>query len=90
MAESKTLFLRNEEDVKAALAITKAPIFDKLIAFARAEFSERSPTREQSEGVKNFIKILSDLPEDGTPEPDWIESGLKHDFTQIDREKPNK
>jgi hypothetical protein len=31
-----------------------------------------------------------DLPEDGTPEPQWVESGLKHDFTQIDRDKPTK
>jgi hypothetical protein len=86
MAESKTLFLRNDQDVKAALLIVKSPAFEKLILFARAEFSERSPTREQSEGAKNFIAILSGLPDEEAAEPDWIESGLKHDLTVLSRE----
>jgi hypothetical protein len=86
MATSKDLFLRNDQDVKDALVITKSPVFEKLIAFARAEFSERSPTREQSEGAKNFIAILQDLPEESAGEPEWIESGLKHEFTVPSRE----
>ena len=81
MASSKALFLRNKEDVKSALEFTKSPIYEKMIAFARAEFSEQSPTREQSEGARNFINILSNLAdEESEPEP-WIESGLKHDLS---------
>lgn len=88
MATSKDLFLRNDDDVKAALLITKSPAFDKLIAFARAEFSEQSPTREQSEGAKNFINILMSLPDEDAAPIEWVESGLKHDLSIPDRTEP--
>jgi len=90
MASSKDLFLRNEEDVKAALAITKSDIFFKLLAYARAEFTQRNPTAEQSTGANNFISILADLPEENTEEPEWVQSGLKHDLSVPERTEPKQ
>ena len=81
MAQSKDQFCRSKEDVSAALAITKSDIFFKMLAYARAEFSERNPTLEQSMGANNFVNILLDLPEETEQEPEWVGSGLKHDLS---------
>lgn len=81
MADSKELFCRNKRDMDAALKITKADIFYKMIAYARAEFTHRCPTAEQSTGANNFINILMNLPEESIEAPEWIDSGLHHDLS---------
>ena len=86
MASSKDLFQRNKQDVKDALLITKSPVFDKLIAFALAEFAQRCPTSDQYTGANNFIGILKDLPEEVGDTPNWIEPGLHHEFTKPTRD----
>ena len=88
MASSKDLFLRNQEDVKAALAVTKAPIFERLIAFARAEMSQINPTADQMLGANKFIEILSSLADEDAEPIGPIESGLKHDLSIPDRTQP--
>jgi len=82
MASSKDLFLRgSDEDVKAALAITKSIHFDKLIAFSRAEFAQLMPTHEMCMGVNKFVDILSTIADEDSPDVEPIESGLKHDLS---------
>ena len=87
MPQSKDLFCRSKDDVKSAIAITRGGIFDKMLAYARAEFMQRNPSVEQSAGANNFISILLDLPEEETAEPTWIESGISHDLSVPSREK---
>lgn len=78
---SKDLFLRGKDEVTDALKITKSITFERMIAFARAEFMEHNPTFEQSTGAANFIRILCDLPEDVQEPTEWISSGLQHDLS---------
>ena len=79
MASSKELFLKSESTVKKCIEIVKSTEFEALVAFARAEFSQRNPTSEQSTGANNFINILFSLPIDEAPEPEWVDPGLKHE-----------
>lgn len=88
MASSKELFLRDKEDVKEALKITTSTTFDKMLAFARAEFSQLNPSSEQCAGVSNFIIILKNLPDDEAPDLTPIESGLHHDLSVPTRDQP--
>lgn len=85
MASSKETFLRNEDDVKAALAITKSSSFDKLLVFSRAEFMQRYyPTSEQVKAVNDFIAILLGMADDEETEIS-VDSGIRHDLTPTDR-----
>ena len=88
MASSKEYFLRDDNDVKAALAITKSPIFDKMIAFARAEMSQLNPTSDQLLGANKFIEVLSSLPDEDAEQIEPINSGLKHDLSIPERKEP--
>lgn len=88
MADSKSLFLRNKDDVKAALAITTTDIFYKMIAYARAEFSQSNPSSEESNGANKFISILMSLPEEEPVIPENLTSGLEHDLSIPDRSEP--
>lgn len=84
MSKPKDLFLRNKKDVAAALAITKSDAFEKLMTFARAEFSTRNPTAEQGRGAIMFEEVLRNLPEDDVDDTTWskITSGavLNHEL----------
>ena len=88
MADSKVLFLRNKDDVKAALAITTSDIFYKMIAYARAEFTQTNPSAEQSEGANKFIGILMSLPEEEPVIPENLTSGITHDLSVPERTEP--
>ena len=73
MANPKTLFLRNNDDVKAALGIVKSDAFEKLITFARAEFSASNPSAEQGRGATMFEAVLRGMPIDEVEIPSWDE-----------------
>jgi hypothetical protein len=91
MASSKELYIRSSSDDTLVSIITtlKSMDFEKLIVHARAEFSERfCPSSEQLTGANNFINVLLNLADEEAPEPEWVQSGLRHDFSIPERDKP--
>lgn len=80
MSAAKTLFLRDPNLVKAALAITKGDDFAKILVFARAEFSSNNPTYEQIVGANRFINTLMNLPDSEDVKWEEVSSGIDHDL----------
>ena len=89
MASSKELFISTMDDQshKKMIGMVKSAEFERLIAFARAEFSQNNPTADQCTGANNFVSILENLPDDETEAAAWVKCGIHHDLSVPDRSK---
>lgn len=86
MSTPKDLYLRNDDEVKAALAIVKSDVFERLLVFATSEFASRCPTTEKLQGANQFIQIMRTLPEDDSKGGSFPQPGLEHNIeVSLDR-----
>lgn len=85
----KQLFLRNQDLVKASLAITKSDTFELLLTYAKAEFASRNPNNEQMTGANEFVRTLINMTESGDIAVDFPQPGLEHNLDVKRKELSN-
>lgn len=89
MSASKELFLRSDKEaVSRAIALIKSSDFDRIVAFARAEFMEKNLPADQCVGANTFIATMRDLIEEPGEESDNLSSGLDHEMKIPNRSEP--
>lgn len=86
---SREKFLSNNDDATGALAITRSDLFQKMVTYSIAYFSETmTPTKEQLEGAVKFVDILVELAEPDVISHKPLTSGLTYDFSAKPKQTP--
>ena len=80
MSAAKTLFLRDDNLVKASLAILKSDDFAKLVMFATVEFVNLDPTADQIIGMNKFLRTLRGMVDSEEVEPVVVGPELLHNL----------